>query len=77
MAVSFRTKLSSHSPVPALQPMPITGKIAMKSTYPRGRGALTVDKARIYIKEEDGGEKLLGVVTHKHIRKYAPMYDEC
>jgi hypothetical protein len=52
-------------------------KIAMKSTYPRGRGALTVDKARIYIKEEDGGEKLLGVVTHKHIRKYAPMYDEC
>lgn len=52
-------------------------KIAIKSTYPKGRGALTTDKARIYLREEDGGEKLLGVVTHDHVRKYAPMFDEC
>lgn len=51
-------------------------KIAIKSTYPRGRGSITTDKARIYLKEEKG-EILLGTVTHHHIRKYAPMYDEC
>lgn len=52
-------------------------KVALKSTYPRGRGSVTTDKARIYIKEDDDNEKLLGIVTHNHIRKYAPMYDDC
>lgn len=51
-------------------------RIARKSTYPRGRGSVTTDKARIYLKEEDG-EKLLGVLIHDHVRKYAPMFDEC
>lgn len=49
---------------------------AKKFTYPRGRGSVTTDKGFIYIKEDGGGEKLLGVVVHNHIRKYAPMYDE-
>lgn len=48
---------------------------AKKFTYPRGRGSVTTDKGFIYVKEDDG-EKLLGVVVHNHIRKYAPMYDE-
>lgn len=49
---------------------------AKKFTYPRGRGSVTTDKGFIYVKEDGGGEKLLGVVVHNHIRKYAPMYDE-
>lgn len=48
---------------------------AKRMTYPRGRGALTVDKAFIYIIEKDDSEKLFCVVTHNHITKYAPMYD--
>lgn len=50
-------------------------KQAKKFTYPRGRGALTTDKGYIYIKEENE-EVLVAVVTHRHIRKYAPMFDE-
>ena len=49
---------------------------AKKFTYPRGRGSVTTDKGFIYVKEDGGREKLLGVVVHNHIRKYAPMYDE-
>ena len=49
---------------------------AKKFTCPKGRGAVTTDKGFIYIKEVGGNEKVLGVVVHKHIRKYAPMYDE-
>lgn len=49
---------------------------AKRFTFPRGRGALTADKGFIYVKEKGHKEKLLGVVVHKHIRKYAPMYDE-
>lgn len=44
-------------------------------TYPRGRSAITTDTARIFIKEEDDNEKLLGVLTHNHVKTYAPMYD--
>ena len=49
---------------------------AKKFTYPRGRGKETSDKSFIYIKETNGNEKLVGVVVHKHYRKYAPMFDE-
>lgn len=51
-------------------------KQAKKHTYPRGRGKETEDKSFIYIKEVGGNEKLVGVVVHKHFRKYSPMYDE-
>lgn len=45
-------------------------------THPRGRAAITKDVARIYIKEVDGNEKLLGVLTHKHVKSFAPMFDK-
>ena len=45
-------------------------------TRPRGRSAVTSDTARIYIVEEDGNEKLMGIVTHDHVKRYAPMYDK-
>lgn len=51
-------------------------KQAKHFTYPRGRGSLTTDRTLIYIKEVGGNEKLVATVTHNHIRKYAPMYDE-
>lgn len=51
-------------------------KTAKKFTFPRGRGSVTTDKTDIYIKEVNGNEKLMATVTHNHIRKYAPMYDE-
>ena len=45
-------------------------------TKPRGRSAVTTDIARIYIVEEDDNEKLLGILTHNHVKQYAPMYDK-
>ena len=44
-------------------------------TDPRGRKAITTDKAYIYLKEVNGNEKLVCIITHNHIKKYAPMYD--
>ena len=44
-------------------------------TQPRGRSAVTTDIARILIKEEDDNEKLVGTVTHRHVKTFAPMYD--
>ena len=51
-------------------------KIAKKMTYPKGRGAISKDVASIYIKEVDGNEKLLGVLTHKRVKTIAPRYDK-
>ena len=51
-------------------------KVAKRMAFPRGRGSITTDKAYIYIKEENGGEKIMGVVERCHVRKYAPMFDE-
>ena len=45
-------------------------------TQPKGRSAITSDTARIYIKEENGNEMLLGILTHKNIKTFAPMYDK-
>lgn len=45
-------------------------------TMPKGRQAITTDKAYIYILEENGNEKLLGTLTHNHVKTYAPMYDK-
>lgn len=39
------------------------------------RQAVTTDKARIYIVEEDGKETLIGVLTHNNVKQYAPMFD--
>ena len=44
-------------------------------THPKGRSAISSDTARIYIKEINGKEKLLGILTHKRIKSFAPMYD--
>ena len=44
-------------------------------TQPKGRSAVTTDTARIYILEENDNEKLLGIMTHNHVKKYAPMFD--
>lgn len=45
-------------------------------THPKGRSSVSVDTARIYITEENGNEMLLGVMTHKNIKTFAPMYDK-
>ena len=50
-------------------------RVAKKVTHPQGRQAVTTDTARIFIVEVDGTEKLLGIVTHNHIKKYQQMYD--
>jgi len=49
---------------------------AKRLTEPRGRAAITRDTTRIYIKEEDGHDALIGRVIHNHIKTYAPMYDK-
>lgn len=50
-------------------------KSAKLMTVPHGRGAVATDSARIFIKEADGGEKLIGILTHNRVKSYAPMYD--
>ena len=50
-------------------------KCAKLLTKPKGRQAVTTDTARIFIIEQDDNEKLLGVLTHNHIKSFAPMYD--
>lgn len=49
---------------------------AKKLTYPKGKGSFTTDSAQIYIVEENGNEKLMGVLIHNRIKKYAPMFDK-
>lgn len=49
---------------------------AKRLTRPKGHAAVTTDQAFIYIKEVDEKETCIGIVTHKHIKKYAPMYDQ-
>lgn len=51
-------------------------RTAKDLTYPRGRASVTDDKAYIYIIEENNNKKLLGIVTHTHIKEYNQMYDE-
>ena len=51
-------------------------RCAKKLTSPKGRGAVSTDKAYIYIKEVGGNEKLLGILTHKRVKTFAPMYDK-
>jgi len=50
-------------------------KCAKLCTRPRGRSAVTTDIARIFLIEEDDNEKLVGILTHNHIKEFAPMYD--
>lgn len=51
-------------------------KCAKMLTNPKGRSAITKDSSHIYIKEIDGNEKLLGVLRHKRVKTFAPMYDK-
>ena len=45
-------------------------------TAPRGRQAVTTATARIFIVEENENEVLMGVLTHNHVKSYAPMFDK-
>jgi hypothetical protein len=51
-------------------------KCAKLLTSPKGRSSISTDKAYIYIKEVGGYEKLLGVLTHKRVKSFAPMHDK-
>lgn len=51
-------------------------EMTKKYTYPRGRESITIDKGYIYIKTVDKGEVLMTIVIHKHIKHYAPMFDD-
>ena len=49
---------------------------AKRLTRPSGRSAISEDSSRIYIKEAGGSQKLIGVLFHKRIKTFAPMYDK-
>ena len=51
-------------------------KCAKLLTAPRGRQAITSDTAHIYIIEENDKETLMGVLTHNHVKTFAPMFDK-
>ena len=48
---------------------------AKSITRPKGRGAVSTDTARIYIKEVSGAETYIGSVIHNRVKTYAPMFD--
>lgn len=48
---------------------------AKSITHPKGRGAVSTDTARIYIKEVGGAEAYIGSVIHNRVKTYAPMFD--
>ena len=50
-------------------------KCAKLCTKPKGKKAVSTDTARIFIVEENGNEKLLGILVHDHVKTFAPMYD--
>lgn len=50
-------------------------KCAKLVTRPKGRQAVTTDMAKIFIVEENDNEMLLGVLTHNHVKTFAPMFD--
>lgn len=51
-------------------------RIGKSITCPRGREAITKDRTRIYLKEIDGNEKLVGIITHRKVKSFAPMHDK-
>ena len=48
---------------------------AKRLTNPRGRSAISYDSANVYIKETNGTERLMGVLFHRRVKTFAPMYD--
>lgn len=48
---------------------------AKRLTNPRGRSVISYDSANIYIKEINGTERLMGVLFHRRVKTFAPMYD--
>lgn len=48
---------------------------AKRLTNPRGRSAISYDSANVYIKETNGAERLMGVLFHRRVKTFAPMYD--
>lgn len=51
-------------------------RLAKQLTCPKGRSAVSTDKTYIYIKEVDGNDKLLGILTHNRVKSFAPMHDK-
>ena len=45
-------------------------------THPKGRSAVSTDLSQVFIKEVDGNEMLLGILTHKNVKTFAPMFDK-
>lgn len=56
--------------------MTLIERTAKRITDPRGRNAVTTDKAYVYIQEEGDKETLMGILTHNHVKSYGQMYDE-
>ena len=51
-------------------------RIGKLITEPKGRKAVATDRTYIYLKEVNGNDRLMGVITHKRIKTFAPMYDK-
>ena len=45
-------------------------------TRPKGRSAVSTDTSRIYIREENGNDFLLGTMTHSNIKTFSQMTDK-
>lgn len=49
---------------------------AKRLTEPKGRQSVTTDIAKIFIVEENDKETLMGILTHNHVKTFAPMFDK-
>ena len=48
-------------------------KCAKRMTNPKGKQAETFDSARIYIKEKNGNEMLMGILSHLRSKTFIPV----
>ena len=51
-------------------------RCAKLCTQPKGRAAITSDVAYIYIVNKDDTERLIGTLTHNHVKEYGQVNDK-
>lgn len=51
-------------------------KVGKAIANPKGRQAVTSDNTYVYIKEVDGNEKLVCIITRTKVKTFASMYDK-
>lgn len=51
-------------------------KVGKKMAEPHGREAITESAVRVYLKEKGSESRLMAIIKHRRVKKFAPMYDD-